>query len=110
MATPNKGWIAALVALGAIVLVVVALRASNRPLPPPAAPPSSSAATCGSSAACGAGFRCVVPGVCSRACSADADCPAGRRCAELRLMEGGEEPNAGGAPALASTCVLANPG
>jgi hypothetical protein len=104
MATSKKTWIAALAALAVIAVVALALRSSGRP-PLPEGPPSGPG--CASTAACGAGFRCVVPGVCSRACATDADCPAGRRCAELRVLEP-DEPGSS-APAVATTCVVATP-
>ena len=87
-----------------VVAVVVALvRSPRETLPPPASAPS-----CASTSDCAAGFRCVVPGVCSRVCNANADCPAGRRCAELRAMEPGGEDSA--TPGVATTCVSVTPG
>jgi hypothetical protein len=109
--TRQKSWIAAFVVVAVIAGVAIGLRSSARPplppLPPgaPGAPGAPSAAGCASTAACGAGFRCVVPGVCSRACATDADCPSGRRCAELRVVEP-DEPGSS-APAVAMTCVVA---
>ena len=110
----NKGAIAVLISVGVILVVAAGVRLS-RPspaLPAPGAPPvpaASPAPTCASTADCGAGFRCVVPGVCSRVCNVDGDCPAGRRCAELRVLEGAEAPGEG-TPAVATTCVVARPG
>jgi hypothetical protein len=105
MATSRKTWIAALVVLAVVAGVAIALRSSARPPLPPLPPGVPSAPGCASTAECGAGFRCVVPGVCSRACATDADCPSGRRCAELRVVEP-DEPGSS-APAVAMTCVVA---
>jgi hypothetical protein len=109
MVLTKRGVLAALGALGVILVIAVGVRVSSRPANPALPAPSSSAPDCTSTSACGTGFRCVVPGVCSRMCSGDADCPAGRRCAELRVMEGAESEGEG-APALAKTCVRAGPG
>jgi hypothetical protein len=138
MAVPNRKLTGVRVVLAVIAVAAVAVILwSNRPsaVPPgpapesasspspspdpssapPSAPPSapssasSSAPACTSTADCEAGFRCVVPGVCSRACNVDGDCPAGRRCAELRVMEGAGAPGQG-TPAVATTCVRAGPG
>ena len=117
MSNRKAALIRALISVVSIAALVAIIR-SNRPAPPtPEAPStpgasqsaSSSLPACSSDGDCGAGFRCVVPGVCSRMCSGDADCPAGRRCAELRVMEGAESEGEG-APALAKTCVRAGPG
>ena len=110
MTTGRKSWIAALAVLAVIAAVAIGFRSSARPpLPPlpPLAPLAPAAPGCASTAECGAGFRCVVPGVCSRACATDTDCPAGRRCAELRVLEP-DEPGSS-APSVATTCVVATP-
>jgi hypothetical protein len=117
MSNRKAALIRALISVVSIAALVAIIR-SNRPAPPtPEAPStpgasqsaSSSLPACSSDGDCGAGFRCVVPGVCSRACGGDADCPAGRRCAELRVMEASGAPGQE-TPTVARTCVRAGPG